>query len=649
MKIETTGVDASPERDQPIIAAVIDALEADPRVAGGMAVANYVVPGSEVADCDLLLCLKLREPVAVKPFADAAECTFHNIIFLLELKRHTKCELRDGALYVNYHNAEPDARRKNATKQATDVAASLGWFLKAQGKRFGLVQPWVYGGLYLAHIPFDEAFAHPVVEANTIFKDTLTLNTLLTLAARQKARRAEPAPHRSDGLIIFSSWVRNGESDQYEALRQTLGFFEQARTPAAHDRRRIEVFTKKRIIADAQYLKKLGSQLLIFKGKAGTGKTARLLALARHCSEHGVSCMLITYNHALALDIRRLVTVMSELGEPLELTVRTINQVTYRLAAAMGDSAFQLALKSQYETNFAKGFATALGFLSGLMDGDDSSELRDLALSELPEFDKDYILIDEGQDWHPTEIGLMNWIAGGPHRLIVAIGPDQHTRKYSSDWDSLSTQRQVVPCAMNVRQKPGLHAFNLRLSKALGEEWTESDMVSDAGTVELISDSALNRQSFWDELDERLGVAKPDGNRRADVLIFEPSYLKPGANAAALLSAFDRPVWDGTNSKLRNTTPMLDPDAYRVLYYESARGLESWVAILRLVDVQARNIRKRLEKEANDQNATAADDNAVRMAVLRTLRIAATRPIDALILTFRDEANEIVDLMKRLV
>ncbi len=427
MKLEVAGIEGSPERDIPIIESLLDILEADASIAAGIAIANYLVPGSEVSDCDLLLALEFDGPLQVSPF-EKVNCAFRNLIFLVELKRCVYCELRGGSLYVQY---EQGARWKNATKQAYDVAANLGWYLGGQGKRYNLEKTWVYGGLYLSNIPADPVLAHPVVEESTIFKGTFSVRTLVTLAARQRARRAEQAQHRHGAALWLSSWTganRKEEDEQFVALRQTLGFFREARRPAAHDRRRIEVFTKKRIARDSEYLRKLGSQLLIFKGQAGTGKTARLLGLARHLMKYGSSCMLVTYNQALALDIRRLVAVMSDLGESLDLPVRTIGQILFRMSSAMGNETFRKDLKRAYDENYMKGFAMALASVEAMLEPDERKEMRELALSELPVLDVDYILIDEGQDWHPTEIALIEWLAGDPRRLVVAVGPDQNTR-----------------------------------------------------------------------------------------------------------------------------------------------------------------------------------------------------------------------------
>ena len=79
--------------------------------------------------------------------------------------------------------------------------------------------------------------------------------------------------------------------------------------PTALDRSRCEQITKK-LIDDQQYAKKLGAQMLIFRGRAGSGKTIRLLRLASDLYKRGNRVLFLTYNQALVADIRRLFSIL---------------------------------------------------------------------------------------------------------------------------------------------------------------------------------------------------------------------------------------------------------------------------------------------------------------------------------------------------
>src|SRR5690606_11154749 len=71
------------------------------------------------------------------------------------------------------------------------------------------------------------------------------------------------------------------------------------------DRKRVERITK-RLIDDQQYASKLGTQLLIFRGRGGTGKTITLARLAHDLYSDRISrSLILTYNLTLVSDIKR--------------------------------------------------------------------------------------------------------------------------------------------------------------------------------------------------------------------------------------------------------------------------------------------------------------------------------------------------------
>jgi superfamily II DNA or RNA helicase len=54
----------------------------------------------------------------------------------------------------------------------------------------------------------------------------------------------------------------------------------------------------------------LGQQLLVFRGRGGSGKTIRLLRLAKDLYDNGKRVLLLTFNKALVADIRRLLVLL---------------------------------------------------------------------------------------------------------------------------------------------------------------------------------------------------------------------------------------------------------------------------------------------------------------------------------------------------
>ena len=76
-------------------------------------------------------------------------------------------------------------------------------------------------------------------------------------------------------------------------------------------RKKIETLQQLKIENKLQNLN-IGNNLTIFKGRAGTGKTFKLIQSALHLAnpDTGQRCLLLTYNHALVSDIRRLLHFM---------------------------------------------------------------------------------------------------------------------------------------------------------------------------------------------------------------------------------------------------------------------------------------------------------------------------------------------------
>lgn len=75
-------------------------------------------------------------------------------------------------------------------------------------------------------------------------------------------------------------------------------------------RDKLEKITKEAILKDQQYAQAIGKRLVVVKGRAGTGKTIKLIHIAYDlCKRQGERCLLLTYNKALVSDIRRTIAL----------------------------------------------------------------------------------------------------------------------------------------------------------------------------------------------------------------------------------------------------------------------------------------------------------------------------------------------------
>lgn len=97
-------------------------------------------------------------------------------------------------------------------------------------------------------------------------------------------------------------------------------------TPTPLDRRRME-----QIDAQSAQIQKLqeamGRQLLVLRGRGGAGKTTRLLQLAKAlCEEEGTRVLILTYNKALASDLRPQLAAVVDEGDHAAVGGHEANQ-----------------------------------------------------------------------------------------------------------------------------------------------------------------------------------------------------------------------------------------------------------------------------------------------------------------------------------
>ena len=123
-------------------------------------------------------------------------------------------------------------------------------------------------------------------------------------------------------------------------LENTLLVFSRSLTPSKIDRKRLENITKSILDRSQQkYAEKLGKQLLIFRGRGGTGKTVQLIRTAYQAyDEMGLRVVLLTYNKALVADLRRLLAhakVKDAVGER-SFSVKTIHSFMREWLVALG-------------------------------------------------------------------------------------------------------------------------------------------------------------------------------------------------------------------------------------------------------------------------------------------------------------------------
>lgn len=534
--------------------------------------ASAKVFGGRVQDIDVIVLAQLggrrfkpRRPVRVDgPEGDlglhSGDIAVRNLLLTIEVKGHDQAGVRFDGLnaIVRYTGGE-----KSATDQAMDQMNALRGYI---GRVAG-VQPFIVQLVALENLP---AAALPPRPHNLIGAGQ-GFASLLTVLCELKA------PWRVGARPTLSCC-----SDDVAERVARLPIFTPLK-PTALDRKRMErlsAATPQLVPIEA----KLGQAQLILRGHGGSGKTSILLQLAKRAyDESAARSLILTYNQALAADIRRLMTLAAvptsadEGGIRVETVMGFVLRVLRRLGIAEEDDDF---LESYAER------AAELGAMleSGTITGDDIAAL----VTTYPEEMRfDHVMIDEGQDWPKGEIAIMRALFG-EKRLVIADGIDQLVRGGVADW-RIGAQAPVVErLRRSLRMKASLARFANAMADELGAPGWKVEPSAEAvgGRVIVIEGRWGDEIALHEELISALVAA---GNAPIDCLYCVPSTFVatgPGgreSQVAAMLGAHGLACWDGASSDVRRDIPR-DIDAVRAVQYHSCRGLEGWTVVACALD-----------------------------------------------------------------
>ena len=355
-------------------------------------------------------------------------------------------------------------------------------------------------------------------------------------------------------------------------------------TPGALDRKKLEQISKKIARAGSKYFENLGSQLLIFRGRGGTGKTLRLLQLANYLyMEMGLRPLLLTYNRALAQDIKRLLTLMwisDGLGEP-GIGVRTAYQFFRQWM-------LRVELIESSEEDFYGRYDVLKSELLELVRSEtlSANELENIKSSHFAELSWDFILIDEAQDWPENERDLL-YLLYSHKRIVLADGIDQFVRSHTGvDWRAPLrdlSETQVVPLRRSLRMKMGLcDAINAIAEELSVPNWNlepEPDVFG--GRLVVLSETQYSQSQHEDILERLID----GGNKPLDMLFcVPPQYVSKDADGGrwsqigVSLKKWGYEIWDGASNTGRSHFPT-SLEQHRIVQYESARGLEGWTVV----------------------------------------------------------------------
>lgn len=602
-------------------------------------VANAKLAGYQVSDIDVVVGAvfnRARHFVVRKPIKDkegksvsGVRARVQNFVCAIEVKSQ-------DASGVNVNGDEVSVRYQGKWKSATDQNVKQVHALRSYFED-QYIECFVFRCLVLDGIdrlPNVGGLARP--EAGAVAGGFSAGDFLASIAGVNGIGKW------SGEHVVFSA--------RAELMRKVLAapIFKQV-VPTRLDRIRMDRIAARRDEAD-QLAALLGKQRVHVRGHGGTGKTVMMMQAAHVAyQKHGRRCLVLTYNVALAGDITRLLFL---LGVPSSyegggVEVRTAMSFVYRWLSRLGlIPTDEAASYDDYEKRCAECLALIEG---GAISRTDIETIVDADLEELG---FDAIIVDEAQDWPQPEARLLAAIYGG-ERISIADGREQLLRGAATDWSRTlapgqgADERDLTHC---LRMKRNLGLFANTVARLAGLNWeVEPSDQAAGGKVIILSGSYGARDKLVEKL---VREASEAGNDKVDFLHCVPPgnvIERDGVRRSRLASELERlghSSWDAVEERIRSDFPRSN-DVFRVVQYESSRGLEGWTTILEGFDEawSWKNKQERARYRALGDRGPTDPARAARLAAWRWSMIPLTRPIDTLVLALDDLTNPVTELV----
>ena len=412
-------------------------------------------------------------------------------------------------------------------------------------------------------------------------------------------------------------------------------------------RKKLELLTSK--IIEQQSIEGIGDKMVVFKGRAGTGKTIRLLQTAYKLADsEDARCLILTYNHALVSDIKRIIAFsgMPDGIDSRTVQIKTLHSFFFELFKTFELHKGGLVPDDAFEDKYAK-------LLEELVQiSNRSTQQTEERLYYTDATSWDYILIDEAQDWTDNEKrALVNLF--GKERIIVADGVDQFMRNNNhQNWVyGLKKGIDYVKRTdeLGLRQKYNLVIFANAYAQVGGIKWfVEPNDQLRGGKV--IITSNYNKELH----NSLLEICHNAQCVNYDMLFLVPPTLvnRTGKDSQFKdIDLFERNgihLFDGTNHKNRGKYPT-DLSQCRLFQYDSCRGLEGWVTICMNFD-ELINYKEEtftapnpiFENEMKDPNLIK--EESIYLWSLMPL----TRPVDRLVITLQNTRSKVALRLKKI-
>jgi hypothetical protein len=584
----------------------------------------------ENREVDLFVLGKLNPAIPlIDPQKPDQKINILNFAFAIEVKNHTDDSVmfKGTEVYVLYNK-----KWKHVSSQSDNQIYSLRDYLQLKGIR----PPFINNLIWLRNLPKSSLpkGPHNIFGADSKWHEIMSAFIIMRTNRISKLR---------DGQLALYDASKSVEKD----FTKIIDVFTKEILPSKLDRPKLEEINKQ-ILTDQLYSQRIGQQILIFRGRGGTGKTVRLLRIAKNLyDDFGARVLILTYNLALVSDIRRLLAIM-RIG--FDITDKSIHITNIHKFFRRAFKCF--GILDVTETDYIAKYDDFKKQTLNQLKEFSRTELIVLADDKSYVFDWDYILVDEAQDW-PTDEKEILYMLFDYRKFILADGEDQLVRGYHRvDWRKGvdSDKCQIVPLKKCLRLKRALCLFIRSFARhiGLGEYPLEPNVKIHGGRVIIVVGGFKGRDELLIDI---MRENEKAGNEPIDMLFCVPPKLvdknKQRCAVAEYLDKKGLNYWDGTAKDIRGETYPTDLDQIRIVQYESCRGLEGWTVVNFKFDELYEIKKWAWSKEGKGQKEMfITDEEAAHLFAARWCMIPLTRAMDTIVIQVDSLNTKIGNVLK---
>lgn len=397
----------------------------------------------------------------------------------------------------------------------------------------------------------------------------------------------------------------------------------------------------------SELAKRAGSALVRLAGRGGSGKTTALALLASELATLRCERVLVlTFHRALRGDIEHVLRML--LDPPALLGSRVhVETMTEFLVDALAALDLEIPRAPTGAIDYTKVDDTLRAATERLADGPDGDWANLLRAGDPERFDWDHVLIDEAQDWSDAERDFIIRLFGH-RRIAIADGVDQLVRRQTPcDWLTGIPRGERVNHVLNdsLRMLRNVALFANAFADAAGFERWHVEPLDDLPGGRIVI--AVGENVASPELVRAIAAAARAGKADpVDCLVCVPHSNvlteadgRRHARFADVVAAAGGRAWDASEPAARGTAPA-DKDLWRIVQYDSCRGLEGWIALaLDLDDFHANKLRH--PNFHRDERSGDAE-----IVARRWLMIPLTRAVHTLVITIRNPKSPLVAILR---